>query len=337
VYRPLVSILTPTFNHAPFIESCVESVRAQTYQRWEMVVIDDGSTDGTDQRIGRFDDERIVYLRQQHRGIHALGETYATALRRCRGELVAILEGDDFWPQDKLATLVPLFDDREVVLAYGVTRVVGTDGVWHGATIPDRQRMTGLPLANDPVGSAARALLPPDPLFVFPVSTIVRRAALDAIGGFRTVDDGHSVDWATFLALALRGRFAFVDRPMGFWRRHDEGTTATWNFDIGYAEADRRFVFAFLAEHGERLGVDAAASRALRRRWAHFLASLNCLRGRRLLVERDWSTARLHLRRALRSGAPRVAATSALALAASLFHSDIERFLPSARDVHRRG
>jgi glycosyltransferase involved in cell wall biosynthesis len=329
----LVSILTPTYNHAAFIDACIESVLAQDYPDWEMVVVDDGSTDGTGDRIAKYHDERINYVRQSHVGIHGLAETYRKALGHSRGEVVAFLEGDDFWPVNKLATLVPLLEDPSVVLAYGVTHVVAHDGGWHGRTIPDRELLGDLPLRNDPPGSAARALLTPQqPLFVFPVSTVVRRSALDAIGGIQSVDDGHSVDWATFLSLTLSGRFGFVDEPMGFWRRHERGSTNTWNFDVGFAEADRRFVLAFLEEHAGRLGIGDAERRAMSRAWEEFLGSMNCLRGRRLLVERDWSGARAQLALALRrTRTPRVFATSALAFAASFLHTDIEPLVPQRR------
>jgi len=247
---------------------------------------------------------------------------------------VAFLEGDDFWPANKLEILVPIFHDPGLVLAYGVTHVVTSDGSWVGRTIPDRKLLGGLPLSNDPPGAAARALLSPQqPLFVFPVSTIVRRSELDAIGGIQSVDDGHSVDWATFLTLSLRGRFGFVDQPMGFWRRHERGSTNTWNFDVGFAEADRRFVLSFLEQHAGRLAISAGEAAAVCLAWERFLGGMNCLRGRRLLVERDWTGARAQLVLALRrSRAPRVLAASALALAASFLHTDIERFAPVGID-----
>ena len=63
--KPLVSIITPTYNHEKFIEQCVRSVLSQTYPNWEMIIIDDGSTDKTPEKIEQFKDDRIHYIRQK--------------------------------------------------------------------------------------------------------------------------------------------------------------------------------------------------------------------------------------------------------------------------------
>ena len=117
---PLVTIITPTYNHALYVGRCLESVRAQTEPRWEQIVVDDGSTDGTGEIVNHFTDARVRYVSQRHRGIAGLGDAYNLALRMARGEYVAILEGDDFWPQDKLERQLPEFEDPEVVLSWGL-------------------------------------------------------------------------------------------------------------------------------------------------------------------------------------------------------------------------
>jgi len=76
VGHPLVSIITPTYNHERFIAQCIESALAQTYPHWEQIIIDDGSTDRTAEIVARYDDERIIYVRQANQGIWRLAETY---------------------------------------------------------------------------------------------------------------------------------------------------------------------------------------------------------------------------------------------------------------------
>ncbi len=110
-YQPLVTIVTPAYDQAGYIRRCVESVLAQTYPRWELIVVDDGSTDGTPDVVEAYGDPRIRCIRLPHRGLAALAETYNAALSRSSGELVAILEGDDLWPAHKLALQVPAFED----------------------------------------------------------------------------------------------------------------------------------------------------------------------------------------------------------------------------------
>src|SRR5215472_14297167 len=125
---PLVSIITPAFNHERFIGPCIESVLGQTYQSWEQIIIDDGSTDRTAEIVRSYSDRRIKYFHQDNKGIGALAETYNCALQLSKGALIAILEGDDLWPTEKLSELVPSFRDSSIILAFGEDRDIDVDG-----------------------------------------------------------------------------------------------------------------------------------------------------------------------------------------------------------------
>jgi len=104
VAASLVSVITPTYNHERFIAQCIESVLAQTYGHWEMIIVDDGSTDHTASIAEEYakKDHRIKVIRQANNGIFRLAETYNKALGLANGELIAILEGDDTWQNTKL-------------------------------------------------------------------------------------------------------------------------------------------------------------------------------------------------------------------------------------------
>src|ERR1700676_1516199 len=117
-HSPLVSIIRPTFNHEKYIGPCIESLLKQSYQNWELIAIDDGSTDRTAEIIRGFVDPRIRYVHQENKGVEALAHTYNHALTICNGELIAILEGDDLWPPGKLSALTPAFSDGDFVLGY---------------------------------------------------------------------------------------------------------------------------------------------------------------------------------------------------------------------------
>lgn len=325
---PLVSIITLTYNHERFIGECLRSVLAQTYEDWELLVMDDGSPDRTGEIVRSFQDPRIRYVRQPHIGISGIAGTYNRALDLSRGALVAILEGDDFWPPAKLAALTPLFEDPEVVLAYGIAQHVGADGTLIRGTIPSAKALRTLPracLQNDPVGSAVRPMLGPDVgVFTYPCATVVRSASLRRVGGFLTVGDGHAVDWATFITLALHGRFAFLPEVMGYWRRHGNAISAPERIEQVLRE-DYQYLRTFAASHQDALGLSAEDRWRIDSAWDHLWWRLKCTQGRMLLLRGRWKEARgrffsalAHHRGALHRG------VAALGIAASVAHTDLE-------------
>ncbi len=234
-YSPLVSIITPTYNHEKFIGPCIESVLKQTYQNWEQIIIDDGSTDRTRDVVESYSDERIRYYRQKNRGIEALAHAYNTALQHARGVLVAILEGDDLWPPYKLSTQVPPFANADIVLNYGVVGEVSVDGVQRetlARSVRTRMRLAKAILFNDPVRSATRYMLRADGVDLVPPSTVViRRSALQCIGGFQYVPGLYVTDYPTFLWLSLQGKFHYTQELVGYRRRH-LGSATLQNLDL---------------------------------------------------------------------------------------------------------
>ncbi len=97
----LVSIITPSYNTAKYIAKTVESVQAQTYTNWEMIIIDDCSTDNTDDVIKPFlEDKRIKYLKNDQNSGAAISRNYA--LREAKGKWIAFLDSDDLWLPEKL-------------------------------------------------------------------------------------------------------------------------------------------------------------------------------------------------------------------------------------------
>lgn len=243
--RPLVSVVTPTYNHERFIAQCIESVLAQTYPHWEMIIVDDGSTDKTAEIVKRYQDPRIRYFHQEHQGPFRLGETYNFALRQSQGDLIAILEGDDWWPPDKLEKMVPLFENPKVVLAHG-------NSYWVIATQQGKElRLLHRPaesfpqeaLENRPVGKGLEFFLRLQ-TFTSSVTVVIRKATLEMIGGFIQEPYLPLVDFTTYLHLGLRGEFAYLDDLAGFWRKRAGSITMTRNKEIiaGFGKAATDFV-----------------------------------------------------------------------------------------------
>ncbi len=329
-FSPLVSVITPTFNQSRFIGQCLSSVIAQTYPNWEQLILDDASTDDTADVVQRFRDPRIRYHIQPHAGILALAETYNRGLRGTRGELVAILEGDDFWAPDKLAVLVPKFHDPDVVLAYGRTAIVaGTRP--SGKTIPDDQfarRFARRALFNHPRGAAALAMLWTGFPFTFPCSVVIRRSALDAIGGFQTASGLGAMDYPTFLRLTLMGRFEYVDRVVAYWRRHPG--SGSWSTHQSAMRAAADFARSFMSDHAAELALRSNQVREIERAGQRRLQRAAFNAGRYLLLQRNWRDARDEFVRAVRSPYPPILVGGLVGYVASLLRTDIEGLMGAA-------
>lgn len=296
---PLVSIITPTYNHESVISQCIESVLEQDYENWEQIIIDDGSTDQTAETVRRYADPRIRYFCQNNIGVEALAHTYNRALSLSRGEFIAILEGDDFWPPEKLARSVPVFQDDAVVLAYGEMREADANG--KAATRmsrTSRQRMK-LPISilnNNPPPAAAAYMLTVEGHSLIQASTVViRRTSLDAIGGFQYVPGQRAVDFPTFIQLTKQGQFRYSTEVLGHRRLYPNSTTAL--FPTEMLEASRNFLSQLLADSS--FGLNEAELKNIENTWRGADSVNHFILGRGQLLERNWSAARRNFRQAI--------------------------------------
>ena len=321
---PLVSIITPTYNHEKFIRSCIESVLGQTYQNWEQIIIDDGSTDNTAQIVREYRDCRIRYYYQENIGIEALAHTYNRALSLARGGLVAILEGDDFWPKHKLSCMVPAFEDTSVALAYGEMREADVDGEpakRMSRTARIRTRLPEKILCNDPPPSAAAYMLTAEGHSLIPASTvIIRRSALEAIDGFQYVSGRRSVDFPTFIELSTKGTFVYLPEILGYRRMHPHSTTALHSTEL--LGAAQKHLCQLL--RNKSFGLSESNRRIIETSWRDIECSNEFVLGRQRLVERRWGDSRLHFSRAIRLPQARISAAAVVGWCLSWLHCNLE-------------
>ena len=113
----LVSIITPSFNTAEFIADTIRCVQAQTYVNWEMIIVDDSSTDGTDEIVKPFlVDSRIRYFKNEKNCGAAASRN--RALRNAKGHWIAFLDSDDLWTPDKLEKQVAFMEENGYHFSY---------------------------------------------------------------------------------------------------------------------------------------------------------------------------------------------------------------------------
>lgn len=112
----LVSVIMPSWNTGNFIAESIQSVINQTYQNWELIIVDDCSTDNTDEVVGGFSDVRIRYLKNQENQGAAL--TRNRAIREAKGEWIAFLDSDDLWAPKKLELMLKFMKQNGYSFAY---------------------------------------------------------------------------------------------------------------------------------------------------------------------------------------------------------------------------
>jgi glycosyltransferase involved in cell wall biosynthesis len=323
---PLISIITLTYNHERYLPRCIDSVLQQTYSKWEQIIIDDGSTDGTRTVASACQDPRIRYEHQLNQGPFELARTYNRALSLAKGELIAILEGDDFWPRDRLELQIPAFRDPAVVLSYGERTDVDARGIVQRRktrTLRSLERLPDSVRLNDPPGSASRLMLTEQGRsLVHPCTVMIQRRALEQIGGFQYVAELPLTDYPTFLELSLLGKFSFIRRCLGYLRRHQHSITV--NYPRTIHESVAKVATEFVERHSTRLALTSVDWLEIRRGWQRAEDRLHFSEGRTLLLQKRWSEARAHFRVASKSSSFGVHTAALAGFLLSLAHMNIE-------------
>ena len=197
--RELVSVVIPCYNYGRFVAEAIECALNQTWQPLEVIVVDDGSTDDTRQRLAPYLD-RIRYVYQDNKGLSAARNT---GIRHARGDWVALLDADDLWHPRKT--------ERQLGVA-GIDASVGLVGSPTCSEMP----------AELPDAPATREIGVHDFFFGVPVtgsSTLIRRNAFDLVGGFdETLTSVEDRDMWLRLAVAVRA--LQVSTPCWRYRDH---------------------------------------------------------------------------------------------------------------------
>jgi glycosyltransferase involved in cell wall biosynthesis len=319
--RPLVSIVTPVYNHEKFIRACIRSVQKQTYRNWEQIVVDDGSTDQTGSIVQSIGDPRIQYVRRDHLGIEALGELYNLALAKCKGEFVAILEGDDVWHPSKLQLQMSSLRASDVV-SYGKCGYIDEKG--NEFRVRVRYLSDEFVRDNTPVGSILPYLLIGIPIPA--VTLIFRKAELEAIGGFVQPRGIPVVDFPTLIEMSTRGTFKFIDEKLGWWRRYRGQVTLDYTEEI--TQGVKHFALQKAMELAERGYLSNSFLMELRyKKESQTSEQLAFIRGRKYLLEGRWDEARTVFLSLLKTRRKKILFGSLFGLAGSVFRFHIESCL----------
>jgi glycosyltransferase involved in cell wall biosynthesis len=207
IEKPLISVIIPSYNSARFVLQAVQSALAQTYSPVEVIVVDDGSTDDTRERLVPWDG-RIRYVYQSNGG---LSKARNRGIKEARGDLIAFLDADDQWLPEKLdKQWERLRANPEAPLIhtdlYRLYEPVG-ERVYK---YRDRERFSGYCYTEFFWGNA-----------VVPSTVVVTRRCLEEVGRFDEEIRGASTqDFDLWIRIARRFPLSYVDEPLVLYRYH---------------------------------------------------------------------------------------------------------------------
>jgi len=205
---PRVSVIVPTYNRKDYVQETIDSVLTQTYTDFEVIVIDDGSSDGTGEVLRERYGDHIVYIWQENQG-ESVARNYGIEISN--GEYIALLDSDDLWLPEKLAKQVLVLDaNQDTLLVFTPSWLIDK----HGKRL-DESPLWGNLLESDLTLEAFYL----GNLKPCPSSCMIRRNYLELVGGFDpTIQYGE--DWDLWLKLRQQGPFAFIDEPLTCIRQH---------------------------------------------------------------------------------------------------------------------
>jgi glycosyltransferase involved in cell wall biosynthesis len=210
VANPLVSVVIPTYNHARYLGLALQSVFNQTYTNWEAIVVDNHSTDNTDEVIKSFANPRITYLKIHNHGVIAASRN--AGIRAAKGEWVAFLDSDDWWTNDKLQVSFDRVDEK-VDLVYHDLEIVGDQPrAFRRKTIKSWQVKPPVLIDLLLKGNA-----------IVNSSVLVRKSLLKQIDGINESREMIAAeDYNTWLRIAqLSNQFLYLPQGLGYYLQHN--------------------------------------------------------------------------------------------------------------------
>lgn len=231
---PLISVIMPCYNAAPYLDEAVNSVMSQSYPNVELIVIDDGSNDRSVEALERMIEAhpgRIKLLFQQREGPYPARNR---GLAQADGSYIAFLDADDWWSSDCLEKLHAALEPSNAVLAYCGWQNIGLQGGRGDPYVPPDYE------AGDKAETFLRAAAP------WPIhAALVRREVVTTIGGF----DTHwpsCMDYDLWLRIAVANPIVLVPEVMAFYRHHGSGqiTSKQWIQAVNSRLVKKKFVQA---------------------------------------------------------------------------------------------
>lgn len=230
----LVSIIMPSYNTASYIRETIQSVLDQTYQNWELIIVDDCSTDNTDEVIASIQDERIRYLKNEKNSGAAVSRN--RALREATGRWIAFLDSDDLWMPEKLERQVLFMKRNGYFFSYTNYEEMNEDGKKTGVCVSGPKKITKTGMYN----------------YCWPGCLTVMYDA-EHVGLIQIADIKKNNDYAMWLQVSKKANCFLLDEYLALYRKGRAGSISThsirtmigWHYKL-FRNAEKQNVVASL-------------------------------------------------------------------------------------------
>lgn len=210
---PKVSVVIPAYNAMTYLPDTLNSVLQQTFSDFEVLIIDDGSTDYIQAWVAQnITDSRVKLIAQANQGLSAARNT---GIANAQGEYIAFLDADDLWEPTKLEVQVHYLDNNSAVgLVYNWIGVIDAEG-----------KPTGRVWGGNIEGNVLEEILQRN--IIDCPSVLVRRKCFDELGVFDTMLRSVE-DWDMWIRIATRYPFAVTKEPLVYYRQHASNMSKNW-------------------------------------------------------------------------------------------------------------
>lgn len=209
--KPLISIIIPTYQRRDKLKIALMSIMSQTYRDYEVLIMDDGSTDGTDEMVYSFKDSRIFY--NWHKNSGSPANPRNKGIKLAKGDWIAFLDSDDSWSPDKLKICMD-YCNNQVDLIYHDLEIKSNKQKFFGRKIVKSRQLKKPILIDLMVNGNA----------ISNSSVVVRKSLLENIGGIDEQQKLKAVeDYHTWLRIAQQSnRFFYIKKKLGYYLLHDQ-------------------------------------------------------------------------------------------------------------------
>lgn len=237
----LVSIIMPSYNTAPYIKQTIQSVLDQTYTNWELIIVDDCSTDNTDEVLENIKDSRIRYFKNDKNSGAAVSRN--KALREAKGQWIAYLDSDDLWMPEKLEKQIHFMETNGYAFSYTNYEEIDVNGNKTGVSITGPKKITKTGMFN----------------YCWPGCLTVMFDA-NKIGLIQIEDIKKNNDYAMWLKVCRKVDCFLLDEILGQYRKGRIGSVSThsiktmvgWHYKL-YHEAEDMGILSSLFNTGRNL------------------------------------------------------------------------------------